>query len=434
MDGRREFEPLRDHALKIAAACATIGLLWVLTTDFISAALRQGGPWSQVLIDSMSIIYLLTTTLVVCGMVWSYLHHLGKIGGRDGRTAGFDAESANSLSETVLRRHALGIAVAYTVLGYAWLLLPDAVIAATGLGGWIDVTGRSRLAIFILLATCLIYLWARAHAARVGRAQRTLAGRLGDLGRVVDLLPQQIFVKDTDGRYLLRNEAFLRGRGTGVEQSGDDTPQAVEPSPADGVPLLLEERLLLAAAAGALTTDEVTVDGRGRRRVLQTTRVPLTGSRVGSPAILGLSIDVTDSRRTEEALRYASRKNAPRSRCNRSPMPSSPPDRAAPSTISIRPQRSSPDGLSTKPVAEPCLMSSTSSTGKPAGRCRICSSTPSRSVSPIATATVSFSSTVAVKSTPSRCRPPRFAKLTTLSAAPLSYSETSPIRGAWRDA
>ncbi len=304
MDGCREFEPLRDHALKIAAACATIGLLWVLATDFISAALRQGGPWSQALIDSMSTIYLLTTTLVVYGMVWSYLHHLGKIGGRDRKTAGSDDDSTNSSAQTALRRHALGIAVAYTVLGYAWILLPDAVITATGLSDWIDVTGRSRLAMFILLATCVIYLWARAHAARVGQAQRTLAGRLGGLGHIVDLLPQQIFVRDADGRYLLRNEAFLRGRGTGVEQSDDDQPQAVAPSPADGTPLLLEERLLLAAPSGALTTDEVTVDGRGRRRVLQTTRVAITGSGVGSPVILGLSIDVTDSRRTEEALRH----------------------------------------------------------------------------------------------------------------------------------
>ena len=56
--------------------------------------------------------------------------------------------------------------------------------------------------------------------------------------------------------------------------------------------------------------EEPITDSRGRVRYLQTTKIPFTFSGTGRPAILGVSIDITERKAAEEALRRAAKEES----------------------------------------------------------------------------------------------------------------------------
>jgi len=65
--------------------------------------------------------------------------------------------------------------------------------------------------------------------------------------------------------------------------------------------------------------EEPITDAQGRVHYLQTTKIPFTFSGTGRPAVLGVSIDITERKAAEEALRRAPRRRA--SPCSREGWP-----------------------------------------------------------------------------------------------------------------
>ena len=54
-----------------------------------------------------------------------------------------------------------------------------------------------------------------------------------------------------------------------------------------------------------LIAEERITDARGEERILQTVKIPFTFSGTGSPAVLGVSTDITDRKRAEERFLQA---------------------------------------------------------------------------------------------------------------------------------
>ncbi len=112
--------------------------------------------------------------------------------------------------------------------------------------------------------------------------------------------PDTLFVKDTQGRYLLCNEAFARFVGRDVEQMiGLDNAAIFGTNVASA---LIEADRRVIATGEAMWTEEV-LTGRDGPRTFLVTKAPYRDALGTVVGVIGVSRDITDRKRAEEALR-----------------------------------------------------------------------------------------------------------------------------------
>jgi PAS domain-containing protein len=134
---------------------------------------------------------------------------------------------------------------------------------------------------------------------------------------LIDSLPEQVYVKDTEGRYLLNNLAHVRALGAASPE------KVAGKSDFDFYPKELaeryraDEREVLVSGRTLIDKEELSVDGEGNQRWHSTTKVALREGRgeiVGLWARLGTS---PTKRRPRRLSRRARRGSAPLSKTPR---------------------------------------------------------------------------------------------------------------------
>jgi len=120
------------------------------------------------------------------------------------------------------------------------------------------------------------------------------------LRAVADGTPDAVFVKDLRGRYLLFNEAASRFAGRPAEEilGLDDT--AIY-SPAEARAVMETDRQVLESGEDRTTEDVLTA--AGVTRIYQATKAPYRDGRGNIIGVIGISRDVTGSKKAEESLR-----------------------------------------------------------------------------------------------------------------------------------
>jgi PAS domain S-box-containing protein len=119
------------------------------------------------------------------------------------------------------------------------------------------------------------------------------------LHAVVASVPDDIFVKDNHGRYLLCNEAAARFAGRTVEQMvGRQVADIFEPATAR---LMLKGDLRVVESGLAFKAEEVIVGARTTRTVL-TTKVPYRDAYGEVVGVIGIVRDISDRKRAELEL------------------------------------------------------------------------------------------------------------------------------------
>lgn len=122
------------------------------------------------------------------------------------------------------------------------------------------------------------------------------------LRTLIDTLPDSIYVKDTEGRYILDNLAHMRHVGA------DSTAEVVGKTVYDFFPKEIAERFnaddnaILRSGVPLLSREEPIVDDDGSHRWVSTTKVPF---RDAAGQILGLvcmSRDISEEKRAKEDL------------------------------------------------------------------------------------------------------------------------------------
>ena len=114
-----------------------------------------------------------------------------------------------------------------------------------------------------------------------------------------------IFAKDMEGRFLLANRTTAAAYQMTVEQLTGRKHADVHADEAELKQMLEADRAVIESGRPRSIPEESFVNAKGEVRFLQTIKIPYTASGTSEPAILGVSIDITELKRAEDELRKA---------------------------------------------------------------------------------------------------------------------------------
>jgi PAS domain S-box-containing protein len=124
--------------------------------------------------------------------------------------------------------------------------------------------------------------------------------------QVIDLVPHFIFAKDISGRFILANAAIAEAHGLTVEamlgkrETDFSAPDEVERFERD-------DSEVINSGKRKIIHEETFTRADGKRRTLQTVKIPFPFSEANIPAVLGVSIDITDLKEYQEMLQSSLR-------------------------------------------------------------------------------------------------------------------------------
>ncbi|MDQ3999542.1 MAG: PAS domain S-box protein, partial [Actinomycetota bacterium] len=129
------------------------------------------------------------------------------------------------------------------------------------------------------------------------------------LRTLIDSLPEQVYVKDTESRYIFNNIAHVRALGA---QSPEEI---VGKSDSDFYPkelatqYLADEQEVIHSDRSLVDKEEWSVDGEGNERRHSTTKVPLRDDSGNIVGLVGITRNVTERKQAEEALERLNHQN-----------------------------------------------------------------------------------------------------------------------------
>ncbi|WP_432734905.1 PAS domain S-box protein [Maridesulfovibrio sp. FT414] len=121
------------------------------------------------------------------------------------------------------------------------------------------------------------------------------------LRQVVDLLPQEIYANDIDGKFLLCNRAKAERMGLEVDDISGRYLSDVIRDPVEVARTLEDDRRVLKRNEKLLTEESYLDEARNIHWV-ETTRVPYLSTESNTPAILTISMDITRIKEVEQEL------------------------------------------------------------------------------------------------------------------------------------
>ncbi|MFW9993264.1 MAG: response regulator [Candidatus Odinarchaeota archaeon] len=138
-------------------------------------------------------------------------------------------------------------------------------------------------------------------AVHHSRTEKALREREAMLREVIDLVPHEIFARDEDGRHILINKAAASNYDLPPEKVVGKTFLDLGFDSEYFRKCLEEDRIVLKSGKTLFVPEETVIKGQKANEIHQTVKIPF--SSAGVPAILGISIDISDLKAREEALR-----------------------------------------------------------------------------------------------------------------------------------
>ena len=143
---------------------------------------------------------------------------------------------------------------------------------------------------------------ATSEAARK-QAEETLAAERNLLRTLMDGLPDPVFVKDTDGRYLATNPAHARVAGlASPEQVVGKRDLDLFHDESVRRYFYADDQHVLTSGEPLISREQMVIDADGQERWFLTSKVPLRDAGGSVVGLVGVSRDITQRKRAEEAL------------------------------------------------------------------------------------------------------------------------------------
>ena len=141
--------------------------------------------------------------------------------------------------------------------------------------------------------------------AEQARVEKNLALERNVLRTVTDNIPDSIFAKDMDGRYLLANKAFatLHGMKSPDELLGKTVFDLFPKERA--ITLTADDMKVIRSGGASMESERTAIDAQGTVKVLHTTKVPLIDKGDAVVGVVGLHRDITRRKEAEQKLRQS---------------------------------------------------------------------------------------------------------------------------------
>ena len=165
------------------------------------------------------------------------------------------------------------------------------IVAAPARDG-LDEGERELVLIITEYLRTAIRLVAQRRQLRAARDR--IEAERNQLERVIDTVPQLVFAKNTDGEFLLANEAVADAYGTTTAEliGSTDADYAADSEEVDA--FTDDDRRVIETGEPLYRTAETLTDAAGAERVLETWKIPFTPAGSDEDAVLGVANDITD--------------------------------------------------------------------------------------------------------------------------------------------
>jgi len=174
-------------------------------------------------------------------------------------------------------------------------------------GSWWTAARMYRLVGLLGAVALLAFAWIVVLRRQVRQQTADVRASRQMLQLVLDHIPQRVFWKDTEGRFLGCNKAC-------ADDAGAPTPQDLVGKTVYDIPswranadlYTADDRHVMQTGLEKIGYEEPIASPDGERRWARTSKVPLPGSIGGVVGILGTYEDITESKHAEEKLqRYS---------------------------------------------------------------------------------------------------------------------------------
>ena len=133
------------------------------------------------------------------------------------------------------------------------------------------------------------------------KAEKALRANQERLRQTINLVPHQIFLRDSDGRFILVNEAVARSYGTNVDELQGKNLRDVHLKVQEVETFLEEDAEVLKTDRGLHIPEQPFTHQDGTVHLLDTRKIPIQLNGEGA-CVLGVALDITERRRVQEAL------------------------------------------------------------------------------------------------------------------------------------
>jgi PAS domain S-box-containing protein len=142
----------------------------------------------------------------------------------------------------------------------------------------------------------------RPFFGRVERSEEAVRRSEARLRQIIDLVPHMIFAKDQNGRFLLANRAVAEAYGRTVKELIGRPQSEFQADEEELARMLADDREVMNAGQPKFVPEETFVDAAGRRRILQTIKIPYLVFGREERAVLGVAVDVSERKAFELSL------------------------------------------------------------------------------------------------------------------------------------
>jgi len=133
----------------------------------------------------------------------------------------------------------------------------------------------------------------------IKKGEDALAQSEANLRLIMDLIPQGIFAKDINGKYLFVNKSFAALYGHTTDQLLDRTIQETIPSKSQIEYLLNQDQEVILSGETIIIPEQSFTDHNGYKRIFHTIKLPYTMASTNEQAVLGITNEITEQKKAE---------------------------------------------------------------------------------------------------------------------------------------
>jgi len=134
------------------------------------------------------------------------------------------------------------------------------------------------------------------------RYEMALESTREELRKIIDLVPDLVFVKNRDGEYLLANEATAEAYGKTPEEVEGRSEGEIIPDVDDSAEFRQDDLAVIESGEPKAIGEETLTTAAGETRILQTVKIPYEVPETGEDAVLGYARNVTELKEYERTL------------------------------------------------------------------------------------------------------------------------------------